>query len=319
MAQEPKSAADAIEGTTDPVAEANPAAQDAPATDGGAEEKKEAQSTMDAVKGKLWDIGAKANEVAQDLGAKANEVGSQVNARLTMEGQLAAARKHLATFLGVENKLEVEKQIPVQLMKDAQGIVFLSAIKASLGIGASIGSGVILAKLADGGWSGPCSIGLLGGQWGFNIGAQKTDFVIILRDEKAVKLFSSSGQIKFGADASIAAGPHGRDAQLAVGANKKGYASTFSYSMAKGLYVGVALEGQGIMVRDDCNAAYYGKEVAVGDVLGAAGDAVENDDYVAICGMVADYVKEAADDAADGAAEDAVGGGDQEEEAKQPL
>lgn len=86
-----------------------------------------------------------------------------------MEGQLEAAHRHLEAFLSP--KLEVEKQIPVQLMKDAQGIVFLSSIKASLGIGASVGSGVILAKLPEeGGWSGPCSIGLLGGQWGFNIG-----------------------------------------------------------------------------------------------------------------------------------------------------
>merc|ERR1712176_409416 len=121
------------------------------------------------------------------------------------------------------------------------------------------GSGVIIARLDDnGGWSGPCSIGLAGGQWGFNIGAQKTDFVIILRDEKALQLFSGKGQVKFGADASIAAGPLGRDAQLAVGANKQGYAATVSYSMAQGLYIGVALEGQGIMVREECNTAYYG-------------------------------------------------------------
>ena len=89
---------------------------------------------------------------------------SQVNARLTMVGQLEAAHRHLEAFLSP--KLEVEKQIPVELMKKAQGIVFLSSIKASIGIGASVGSGVILAKLKDGGWSGPCSIGLLGGQWG---------------------------------------------------------------------------------------------------------------------------------------------------------
>ena len=73
-----------------------------------------------------------------------------MNARLTMVGQLAAAHRHLQTFLSP--KLEAEKQIPVQLMKDARGIVFLSSIKASIGIGASVGSGVIIAKLADGGF-----------------------------------------------------------------------------------------------------------------------------------------------------------------------
>merc|ERR1712130_114266 len=166
------------------------------------------------------------------------------------------------------------------------------------------------------GWSGPCSIGLLGGQWGFNIGAQKTDFIIILRDENAVKLFSGKGQIKFGADASIAAGPVGRDAQLAVGANDKGYAATVSYSMAKGLYVGVALEGQGISVRSDCNEEYYGKEVKVKDIMENGGDSVENEDYTAICQMLDSYGQNQDDLGGRAKKEDDVGGGDQEEEAK---
>ncbi len=156
---------------------------------------------------------------------------------------------------------------------------------------------------------------------GFNIGAQKTDFVIVLRDEKAVTLFSGKGQIKFGADASIAAGPLGRDAQLAVGANKQGYAATVSYSMAKGLYVGVALEGQGIMVREDCNTAYYGKKVAVKDIMESSGDAVQNEDYQAICQMLSSYGQDAQDAVGGGAKEEenAAEGGGQEEEAKQPL
>ena len=62
-------------------------------------------------------------------------------------------------------------------------------------------------------------------------GAQKTDFVIILRDEKAMKLFTGKGQLKFGADASIAAGKLGRGASLSVGANDKNYAAmVYTYS-----------------------------------------------------------------------------------------
>lgn len=148
-------------------------------------------------------------------------------------------------------------------------------------------------------------------------GAQKTDFVIILRDAKAVQLFSGKGQIKFGADASISAGPLGRDAQLAVGANKQGYAATVSYSLAQGLYIGVALEGQGIMVRKECNEKYYGKEVTVKEVLETGGDSVENADYKAIIEMLNNYGQEMKDNDA-AKKEDEVGGGDQEE-AKQPL
>jgi len=286
------------------------------ATEGAAaaaapEEKQPEQSSF---KSKMAAFGKTAQAMAKEVGQKAKESAVQakedLDARLTMEGQLKAARTSLALFLSPT--LEAEKQIPVELMKGAKGIVFLSSLKASFGLGASIGSGIIMSRLDyDAGWSGPCSIGLLGGQWGFNIGAQKTDFIIILRDADAVKLFSGKGQIKFGADASIAAGPHGRDAQIAVGANDKGYAATMSYSMAKGLYVGLALEGQGITVRDECNEKFYGKKVECKDILVAEGGAVKNEDYDAICELLTNYSLEQ-DQAA--AMED---GG--QAEAKQPL
>lgn len=123
-----------------------------------------------------------------------------------------------------------------------------------------------------------------------------------MRDEKAVKLFSGKGQIKFGADASIAAGPVGRDAQIAVGANDKGYAATVSYSQAKGLYVGVALEGQGIKVREDCNEKYYGKKVEVKDILGA-GQEIKNEDYDKIVELLTNYTASIDDKAADKSAD----------------
>eukprot|EP01084_Bolivina_argentea_P219880 372784_1 len=221
-------------------------------------------SSSATIKEKLSSIGNKAKEAGKEAGNKMKEAAIKAkeaaNARLTMEGQLKAAHESLQKFLSPD--LEAEKQIPIQLMHNIKGIVFLSVIKVSFGGGGSIGSGVMMTQLEYGaGWSGPCSLGVLGGQWGFNMGAQKTDFIIILRDEKAVKLFTGKGQIKFGADASIAAGPVGRDAQIAMGVNDKGYAQTISYSMAKGLYVGVALEGQGISVRQDCNEKFYGEKL----------------------------------------------------------
>eukprot|EP01083_Nonionella_stella_P010333 29443_1 len=268
------------------------------------------QSSSDKFKQKMALFGKKAKEAGQNFQQKAN-------ARLTMEGQLKQARISLEHFLSPS---EVEKQIPVELMRGAKGIVFLSSLKVSVGFGGSIGSGVVISKIDYGaGWSGPCSIGSLGGQAGFNIGAQKTDFIIILRDEKSVALFSGKGQIKFGADASIAAGPIGRDAQIAVGANDKGYAATVSYSMAKGLYVGVALEGQGIAVRNDCNEKFYGEKLKVKDILAAA-PTTKNEDYEQICTMITNYITNIPKkpDKGNGAdfevTEDA-----QEEEGKQPL
>ena len=124
-------------------------------------------------------------------------------------------------------------------------------------------------------------------------GAQQTDFVIVLRDIKSVNVFRGKGQIKFGADASIAAGKLGRNAQIGVASNDKGdVAATVSYSQSKGLYVGVALEGQGIVVRDECNEQFYGKQVAVKDILGTAmidEMSVQNDDYDAIVALLREY------------------------------
>eukprot|EP01083_Nonionella_stella_P081528 224630_1 len=289
MAQDPNASKEAT-ATDEPTATDKPTTgtDEAKVTDESTEQK---QSSSDKLKDKLSLFGKKAKAAGQKAKESAIKAKEELDARLTMQGQLKAARESLGKFLSP--KLDVEKQIPIELMKNAQGIVFLSSIKASFGFGASIGAGVIITKLEYGaGWSGPCSIGLLGGQWGFNLGAQKTDFIIILRDEKAVKLFSGKGQIKFGADASIAAGPIGRDANLAVGANDKGYAATMSYSMAKGLYVGIALEGQGIAVRNDCNEKYYGKKLEVKDILATGGDGIKNEDYDGICEMLTNYTSD---------------------------
>ena len=108
-------------------------------------------------------------------------------------------------------------------------------------------------------------------------------------------MFTGRGQIKFGADASIAAGPVGRDAQVGVGANDKGYAATVSYGDAKGLYVGIALEGQGISVRNECNEKYYGKKLEVKDILGSACDNIKNEDYDKIVELLTNYAEEQKD------------------------
>eukprot|EP01084_Bolivina_argentea_P144591 253639_1 len=304
MAQDPNDAASA-----------NPDAPQQP--EAAAASSEQTQGQPPAKGNKLTETMEMLSKEAKKVGAKAEEYAKQAkdaaDQRLSVEGQLKAAKESLKKFLNP--KLDVEKQIPIQLMKGAKGIVFLSSLKASIGFGGAIGTGVMLAKLIDNtGWSGPCSIGLAGAQVGFNIGAQKTDFIIILRDESALKLFSGKGQIKFGADASIAAGPLGRDVQLAVGANDKGYAATMSYSMAQGLYVGFALEGQGIVPRDDCNERFYGKKLEVKDILTTAMPKIDNEDYGEIVALVDSYAEIESSDA-----NEVNEGNAQEEEQKQPL
>lgn len=115
-----------------------------------------------SVKGELDLFLKKAKNFGEKMIDKAQD-------RLSMEGQLKQASISLKQFLSPE--LEIEQQIPTALLSGAKGIVFLTVIKGGFGIGGSIGTGVVICRLDYGeGWSAPCSIGALGGQWGFNIG-----------------------------------------------------------------------------------------------------------------------------------------------------
>lgn len=190
---------------------------------------------------------------------------SGVERRFEMEGLIEQAHLSLQEFLSPH--LAVEEQIPVKLLRGAKAVVFLTALKGGVGISGSLGTGIVIARDGKGKWTGPCSILLAGIDIGFNIGIEKSDHIIILHDENAVRAFESVGQLKLGLDVSVAAGPKGRDAAIGVSVGDKGYATTFSYSMAKGAYIGLSLEGQIITIRNDCNEQFYGKSVKASEIL----------------------------------------------------
>jgi lipid-binding SYLF domain-containing protein len=213
----------------------------------------------------------------------------KIDDRLSMAGLLKQARQGLQEFLNPD--LDIEEQIPFKILSGAKGIALLTVVKGALGIGGVAGTGIIITR-TNSGWSGPCAIGLAGIQWGFNIGVQKVENIIVLRDDMAVKTFAGKGQLKFGVDASIAAGPKGRDAAVALSVNDKGYAPTASYSMGKGIYIGISLEGQGIAVRNDCNEEYYQQKVEPNKILdGTVKPPIVNEDYIAICNILDEYTK----------------------------
>jgi len=113
------------------------------------------------------------------------------------------------------------------------------------------------------GWSGPSFIGTGGAGWGPQIGAQVTDFVIVLNNERAVRAFSKGGNVTLGADASVAAGPVGRAAEADVTPR----AAIYTYSKTKGLFIGASLEGAVIGTRKGANEHYYGRPVTAYDIL----------------------------------------------------
>jgi lipid-binding SYLF domain-containing protein len=132
---------------------------------------------------------------------------------------------------------------------------------------ARMGSGIIVARLADGSWSAPSAIATAGAGIGGQIGFELTDFVFILNDAAAVRTMSQAGSITLGGNVSIAAGPVGRNAEAAGAASMSGVAGIFSYSKTKGLFAGVSLEGSVLVERRDANQKMYGSRVTARQLL----------------------------------------------------
>ena len=155
-----------------------------------------------------------------------------------------------------------EKGITSHVLRRARGLAIISVVKAGFIFSGKAGEGVVVARTRRG-WSGPSFIGTGGAGWGPQIGAQVTDFVIVLNNERAVRAFSKGGNVTLGADASVAAGPVGRAAEADVTPR----AAIYSYSRTKGLFIGASLEGAVIGTRKGANERYYGRPVTADDVL----------------------------------------------------
>jgi lipid-binding SYLF domain-containing protein len=155
-----------------------------------------------------------------------------------------------------------EKAIPQAVLKDARGLAIMTVIKAGFGISGRGGTGVVVAHTRNG-WSGPSAIGTGGAGFGFQIGAQVTEFVMILNTDAAVQAFSRDVNVTLGGDISVAAGPIGRTAEAAI----TPVAAIYTYSRSQGLFAGVSLEGTVIGTRNDTNAEYYGRPVTPEEIL----------------------------------------------------
>ncbi|MEI8175359.1 MAG: lipid-binding SYLF domain-containing protein [Candidatus Omnitrophota bacterium] len=160
-----------------------------------------------------------------------------------------------------------DKSVPRDLLERARGIaIFPSTVSAGFGIGGKYGQGVILARdPVTGRWSPPAVFTLIGGSVGWQIGGQATDIVLLIMSGRSVEGLLSS-KFKLGADAAVAAGPLGRDAEAAVDAQLKG--GILSYSRSRGLFIGVKLEGAALNQHRDANALLYGgDEVSAREIL----------------------------------------------------
>jgi lipid-binding SYLF domain-containing protein len=133
--------------------------------------------------------------------------------------------------------------IPPALLSDAQGVAIIpNVVKAGFVIGGRGGHGIVMAKDKDGRWGEPTFINLGGASVGFQAGVQSTDVVLVFRNRRSLdRLLEGKGKITLGGDASISAGPLGRDAMAGTDAKLEG--EILSYSRSRGLFAGVSFDG----------------------------------------------------------------------------
>jgi lipid-binding SYLF domain-containing protein len=157
--------------------------------------------------------------------------------------------------------------LPAGLIANARGLLFITAAKGGSGLGAQFGTGLLIAKLSDGRWSGPVAVGLAGLCWGALFGAQITDHVIVLNSMAAVFALAGSGHVSVGATIDIAVGPIRRSGCVRIGAGNGEYAIAVSISHSRGLFAGISLEGSLIFSRPKVNYNFYGQRYDPMDIL----------------------------------------------------
>jgi len=161
-----------------------------------------------------------------------------------------------------------DKGIPMPLLDKAYCVVvFPSVKKAGFIFGASYGRGVMTCRSGkdfEGPWGPPSMMALEGASFGLQAGGQATDFVMLVMNGQGANSILSS-KVKLGGDASIAAGPVGRDASAETDAAMK--AEILSYSRAQGLFAGVSLEGSTLRPDNDANKDLYGTKMEASQIV----------------------------------------------------
>jgi lipid-binding SYLF domain-containing protein len=170
-----------------------------------------------------------------------------------------------------EEILAVPDAIPQDLLDKAECVVaFPSVKKFAFGVGGSYGRGAMVCRSGKnytGPWGAPAMYALEGGNIGFQLGGQATDFVLLVMNDKGARSVLSS-KVKLGADASAAAGPKGRAASAETDVVMK--AEILSYSRSRGLFAGVSLEGSTLRSDGGANKNLYGRDLSASQIIAGA-------------------------------------------------
>ena len=168
----------------------------------------------------------------------------------------------------LEEIMNVPDDIPANLVDKAECVVVLpSVVKFAFVFGGSYGRGAMTCRSGDhftGPWGAPTMMALEGGSFGFQLGGQATDFVILVMNPRGATALLKN-KVKLGADASAAAGPKGRYAEASTDVTLR--AEMLTYSRSRGLFAGVSLEGSTLRPDNGANEEVYGKKIAATDIV----------------------------------------------------
>jgi len=164
--------------------------------------------------------------------------------------------------------LNVPEDFPAAILDKAECVIVLpSVLKFAIGFGGSYGRGVMTCRSGvnfSGPWSAPSMMALEGGSFGFQLGGQATDFVLLVTNPRGADSILAH-KVKIGGDMAVAAGPKGRN--IAASTDVSLRAEILSYSRSRGLFAGISLEGSTLRPDNGGNERLYGKGVSAGDIV----------------------------------------------------
>jgi len=164
--------------------------------------------------------------------------------------------------------LRIPDDIPARLMDKAECVIVIpSVFKVAFIGGGSYGRGAMTCRSGEhfnGNWSAPSMMALEGGSVGFQLGAQATDFVLLVMNPRGARAILDN-KVKLGGDIAAAAGPKGRDAQADTDVTLR--TEMLTYSRSRGLFAGVSLEGSTLRPDNRANEDVYGKRIGATDIV----------------------------------------------------
>ena len=166
---------------------------------------------------------------------------------------VVSARQALDEF----SRLQIES-IPPAMLGAAEGVaIFPNMVKGGFILGVNFGRGVLMVRKADRTWSAPVMVTMGGGSVGFQAGVQAADIVLVFATPKSLQGILNGQKVTLGADASVALGPIGRQAN--AGTDARLGAEIYSYARSRGLFAGVSLGGADLSIDNNANSALYGR------------------------------------------------------------